>query len=873
MQSPLQRALFLDGMALNSRRLSPLAVADGFAWGWATVEGHQTVSVHLYVDGRHVATEFTGVALPARFYRQCGKPAAMDAGFSFALPSELFDGFTHDIHVALPTAEEGGLHGAVQSFRSGEVCGEVRQQGRQFVGTVWFANRPLGKPMLRVVDAQEKLVHVQPLTALATAEAHGYPARFAVPCDGLPEGPLGFLCNGQALRGSPCERTQSLVGVLDDVAGGRIKGWALDGADWLSPLELVLRVDGQAVAWFRPNVRRPDISKYLGLSEEGLGLAGFDLPAPQALADGRPHMVEVVSAADGQLLKNGRQRVQLPRAGLDWADLPARLRQPLAASQRRTAAAAGRRPHPAPEVSVIILNRNGQAVLGAFLQSWLAHNTQVAAEIIVVDHASTDGSLALLRQWKSRLSLQVLALDHNGSFSQSCNLGARHARGRHLLFMNNDIVWLQDALPRMLESLQDPQVGVVGIKLLKAVGEGPDGAPMASEVQHLGVRFKLNDKGYWPFEVTPSARHNEAEYAPQQVPAVTGAVLLCRKTDFDEVGGFDPAYFYGFEDVELCLRLAYRLRKAVVCRNDCVALHRHGHTRLSGREMSIYDRVMRNSAVLESHIGVWIKQAYWRSLVRGDGYITREPLAIGIVVDASPQTGPHTQMVRDALELGRCISAALPHARLVLMPPGRDWKDAQDLHVLVVGDARYDIRSLRRARPDVLTLAWLRDGAAAWQHLPWWDAFGSVLVPARRAARVSRALGMVVQASSPAAPLGDALGAERWRLRVAIHAQAGARADAVALARRLRELGLPCWVLKDQKQSESADQHTDESEQPAWMADLCITMGGSPDDQAPAVLGAGVLHVQWPAGSAGWPDRAWLEKQMEMCVGSTFRSS
>jgi GT2 family glycosyltransferase len=237
--------------------------------------------------------------------------------------------------------------------------------------------------------------------------------------------------------------------------------------------------------------------------------------------------------------------------------------------------------------------------------------------VIVVDHASTDASLALLRQWRGRLDLQVLALDHNGSFSASSNLGASRARGQYVLFMNNDIIWLQDALPRLLESLHNPQVGVVGIKLLKVVGESRAGGQFASEVQHLGVRFKLNHLGYWPYEVEPSAPHDEAEHAPQCVPAVTGAVLLCRKSDFDAVGGFDPAYFYGFEDVELCLRLAYRLGKTVVCRNDSVALHHHGHTRLSGREMSIYDRVMRNSAVLESHIGVWIKQAYWRSLVNG----------------------------------------------------------------------------------------------------------------------------------------------------------------------------------------------------------------------------------------------------------------
>ncbi|MGE0332274.1 MAG: glycosyltransferase family 2 protein [Ramlibacter sp.] len=819
-------------------RLSPLVLADGFAWGWALGRGAGPVAVHLYADGRRVATELTGITLPAAVLRGCGRPPAGAAGFAFALPARLLDGLPHDIHVALPSAESGGLHGAVLAWRSGPVGGTVRQQGRQFVGTVWFARPPARPARLQVSDAQGRRLYSLRLQPAATPDAQGYPAAFAVPADALPEtarrGPLHFACGHQALQGSPCVQAQTLVGLLDDVAvGGRITGWALDATDLLNPLELVLRVDGQAVSWFRPNVRRTDISKYLGLPDEGLGLAGFDVPAPPVLADGQRHAVEVVSAADGQPLKNGRQQVQLPRAGLplDAAGPPAL--PPV------------RRAWPQPTVSVVILNRNGHDVLQAFLHSWARHNTTEPAELIVVDHASTDASLALLRQWRGRLDLQVLALDHNGSFSASSNLGASRARGQYLLFMNNDIVWLQDALPRLLESLHDPQVGVVGIKLLKVVGESRAGARFASEVQHLGVRFKLNQQGYWPYEAEPSALHGESEHAPQCVPAVTGAVLLCRKTDFDAVGGFDAAYFYGFEDVELCLRLAYRLRKTVVCRNDCVALHHHGHTRLSGREMSIYDRVQRNSAVLESHIGVWVKQAYWRSLVTGDGYITREPLTIGIVLD-SPER--NTPLWHDALALAAQLRTALPHAQLRLLPPERDWKNAAGLHVLLVADLRYDIRALHHARADVLTVAWLRGPPARWPRLAWWDEFGAVLAPAR----------------GPAA--GDALvqllGPQRWRLRVLVQvpgdgqAPPAGLADAQRLQKHLRAQGLPCWV-----------RVVGVDDKPAPMADVCLTIGpvaAQPEN--------GLLQLAWPGGAAPLPGAAWLAEQMEKRVGNTFRS-
>jgi GT2 family glycosyltransferase len=791
--------------------------------------------VHLYADGRHVATEHTGMVLPAAVARACGTLPAGAGGFAFALPAWVLDGLPHDIHIALPDAG-GGLHGPVMTWRSGPVGGTVRQQGRQFVGTVWFAGPPARSPSLQVCDAQGRQVHSVRLQVAAMPDAQGYPAPFAVPADALPEsvrrGPLHFACSGQALQGSPCVQAQTLVGMLDDVAStGRITGWALDGTDVLNPLELVLRVDGQAVAWFRPNVRRPDISKYLGLPEEGLGLAGFDMPLPAALADGQRHALDVVSAADGQPLKNGRQQVQLPRAGLALD------------AGRPPALPPVRRQWPQPLVSVVILNRNGHDVLQAFLRSWARHNATVSAEVIVVDHASTDASLALLRQWHGRLDLKVLALDHNGSFSDSSNLGARHARGQYLLFMNNDIVWLQDALPRLLKSLHNPQVGVVGIKLLKVVGESRAGAQFASEVQHLGVRFKFNHRGYWPYEVEPSALHDEAEHAPQYVPAVTGAVLLCRKSDFDAVGGFDPEYFYGFEDVELCLRLAYRLQKAVVCRNDCVALHHHGHTRLSGREMSIYDRVMRNSAVLESHIGVWIKQAYWRSLVTGDGYMTREPLTIGIVVDSAASGTP---LWRDAHALVRQLRTVLPHAQVRLLVPDRDWKNADGLHVLLVGDPRYDIRALHHARADVLTVAWLRGTRALGAGLAWWDEFGAVLAPG----------------PGPAAAdaLVQLLGPQGWRLRVLVRvdeqAPPAALADAQRLHSHLRAQGLPCWL-----QAARADGL------PVRMADVCLTIGPEP-----AQPEDGMLQLAWPGGAAPLPGAAWLAEQMEKRVGSTFRS-
>lgn len=813
-------------------KLSRLVLHKGFAWGWAYVPGHRKAGVHLYFDGKHVAGEVTGQSLPAAIERICGTPPHPHAGFCFALPAAAHDGFEHTIQVALPQVDEG-LYGVVLTMPAKAIRGETVQRGRQLAGTVWFSS-PSRAERLRITDSRGKLVYQQILKPLATAEAGGYPASFTVPINELGVGPFSLSCGGQQLRGSPINPIEFVVGNVERFERSFISGWAFNGLDFMKPIELVLRVDGKVVRWFRPNILRSDLQQQLSLPEEAMGIAGFHITPPALLFDGVPHLVEIAGGSSSLVLGDGQHWVTWPSNGrkYDVARLPA-----------KSATAS----FPSPEVSVVILNRNGSKVLAGMLESWERYNLTVAAELIVIDHGSTDDSLALLKRWRKRLDLKVVALKQNDSFSASCNRGAQLARGRHLLFMNNDIQWLQDALPRMLESLQDPAVGMVGMKLLKVVGESQSEGLYASEVQHLGVRFTLNETGYWPYEIAPVPGIREEEYSPQTVPVVTGAVLLCRKSDFDAVGGFHTDYFYGFEDVELCLRLAARLGKRVVCRNDCVALHYHGHTRLSGRERSIFDRLQRNSTVLESHIGLWIKQVWWRSLLSGDGEFTREPLRIGLIGDAE--------------ELAASLAAVLPHASIVLLGPEDDWKNIQELHVLAVGDRRYDIRSLQ-SRVDLCTVAWIKDSATEWAALAWWQDFAAVAAPARIAASLQTTLKVKVHASNAATPLGSVLAADSTRLRVAIRSKTGDDACqryAAKLQKALRKGGAACWLA-------AADGA------PARVTDVCVTLVHKTAQRAPKVtVKHGTLQVS-VALTQPLPTAEWLKSELEKQVGSTFQS-
>lgn len=572
--------------------------------------------------------------------------------------------------------------------------------------------------------------------------------------------------------------SENLLGLVEQLTPFHVSGWAFQKSNTRLAPDLALWIDGGAVSWFRPQVRWPKMAQRLKIQPEQLGPVAFDCPLPAWVADGRRHVVEVRCARTGQVLRsNVAAEVCFVDPHVPWSRFDGS-----AVARRDTKV--GRSNHVQSQVTVVVLNRNGAGVMHALLESWVRYNQAVAVEWLVIDHASTDDSLTMLAGWTERLKLTVLALKENFSFSASCNRGAALAKTPYVLFLNNDLVWQHDALPQMLKTLDDPNVGAVGMKLVK-LAEG-QGAAASMEVQHLGVRFVQQQDGYWPYEVTPYDGNPEEAFSAQTVPAVTGAALLCRKADFEAAGGFDPAYFYGFEDVEFCLRMWTRLGLKSVCRNDLVALHRHGHTRLTGREMEVTDRLEKNAAVLARHLGLWVKLEWWRSLARGDRWLCNEPLRVGWVMsDGLPSSGEvasagvEFQRMRKAV---RRIVERWPHAEVVVVHTGVNPMWARGLHVLVVSDPEHDIRCLEQPRPDLRLVAWINDRPKAWIVQPWWMEFDSYVAATAGVKKVLHSLSPVRVYSGLTEPdlwgprvLPDGDGVLAWRVHIRFLEQGNTR--------------------------------------------------------------------------------------------------
>lgn len=217
-----------------------------------------------------------------------------------------------------------------------------------------------------------------------------------------------------------------------------------------------------------------------------------------------------------------------------------------------------------PTVSIIVPLFGRAEFMESQMLGWAADPwIRAHAELVyVIDDPTLDASMRAIAEELHRLyriPFRCIWGGINRGYSGANNLGAAHATGEYLLFLNSDVFPQQAGwLPRMIDVLEcDPEVGVVGARLTFAEGG----------IQHAGMVFeRLDEYDVW-INKHPMLGFDPAldpATGPTAVPAVTGACLLVQRGDFDAIGGWDTGYVIGdFEDSDLCLKMRSRGRQIV----------------------------------------------------------------------------------------------------------------------------------------------------------------------------------------------------------------------------------------------------------------------------------------------------------------------
>jgi Predicted glycosyltransferases len=196
-----------------------------------------------------------------------------------------------------------------------------------------------------------------------------------------------------------------------------------------------------------------------------------------------------------------------------------------------------------PVISAIIVNYNAGELLLECVNSLLS--CPLTIEIIVVDNASSDGSLTAL---ESISDVTIIRNQLNTGFAAGCNKGLEQAGADYLLFLNPDCSIASDALSQMLNCLQNhSEVGMVGGLLVNSDGTEQAGGrravptPWRSFVRAFGLsRFGTR----WPYLFFDFYLHNlPLPDQPIELEAISGACMLVKSTAIADVGLWDEGYF------------------------------------------------------------------------------------------------------------------------------------------------------------------------------------------------------------------------------------------------------------------------------------------------------------------------------------------
>ncbi|MEM3833371.1 MAG: glycosyltransferase family 2 protein [Thermoprotei archaeon] len=231
-----------------------------------------------------------------------------------------------------------------------------------------------------------------------------------------------------------------------------------------------------------------------------------------------------------------------------------------------------------PLVSIVIINHNGIEHIQKCLESVFS-TSYPNFEVILIDNASTDGSLALVKKLFGQHSLlSIIHNQRNLGLAEGRNIGVRHAKGKYVAFLDHDTKvtpeWLSE-LVKVMES--NVGIGVAQCKFL--LMDDPtcfDSAGHYIDLFGIGtiIGYLERDRGQY-------------DHVYEIFGAQGGAFAIKRKL-FNEIGGTDSDFFYLFEETDLCWRV-WLAGYTVVFAPRAIVYHKGGGTaRKIGNERIVY---------------------------------------------------------------------------------------------------------------------------------------------------------------------------------------------------------------------------------------------------------------------------------------------
>jgi hypothetical protein len=298
--------------------------------------------------------------------------------------------------------------------------------------------------------------------------------------------------------------------------------------------------------------------------------------------------------------------------------------------------------------------------------------------------------------------------------------------------MNNDVEPFEPGwLCELVACLSSSGASAVGATLLHGAAR-PGEVEGGYVIQHQGVRFRRREGFVTPTNYLDRLGGLERIGTDVPGPAVTAACMLIERSRFEELGGFTPGYRYGYEDVDLGLKIV-AAGGTTICSGRSVLFHHESATRLAEQEVDARRHMRsRNQSVLMGRFGPQLHRQFLRDRLDGVGYWSEHARPeLAIALGASPEADLAARELGDALEARGWEVGFVERV-------GDGWGEpAADTDVLLVTSDGCGV-SLPAG---VMPVAWVLGEPERWLRRPWLRRFEIVLAGDRDAQEVLSAGG------------------------------------------------------------------------------------------------------------------------------------
>ncbi len=218
------------------------------------------------------------------------------------------------------------------------------------------------------------------------------------------------------------------------------------------------------------------------------------------------------------------------------------------------------------EVSIIIVNYNTKDLVIDCIRSVINNTKAISYEIILVDNASTDGSVENVKEIFP--SINIISSSVNLGFGRANNLASQNAKGEFLFFLNSDTILVEDSISKLydffISNENEIKIGALGCilvdKTFQVNGFGGKFPTCKEEMKGLFRTMLLNMKLI--------TSHRKQTYPLNkeffEVDYVIGADLMMRSSLFKKLNGFDPSFFMYYEETDLQKRMSLLNLKAFI---------------------------------------------------------------------------------------------------------------------------------------------------------------------------------------------------------------------------------------------------------------------------------------------------------------------